>query len=190
MNQTKRENIEELAVKIQQSKKQAFNEFFRLLYPQLVQYAISYTKDKSSAGDIVQDSFLSLWQNRNNIDPEKSLKAYMYMIVRNRAINYLRNHSVEITKPDLEIENTVLTEEQAESGQRATMLSEKFREWIDELPERRQEAFELSRFDGLSHQEIATVMEVSIKTVNNHIVAAIKQLKNQYNQYQQELDRT
>jgi DNA-binding NarL/FixJ family response regulator len=55
-------------------------------------------------------------------------------------------------------------------------LQKKILEWIEELPERQREAFELSRYEGLFHQEIAGVMQVSVKTVNNHLTSALKTL--------------
>lgn len=56
--------------------------------------------------------------------------------------------------------------------------------WIDNLPERQQEAFKLSRFEGLSHDEIADIMDVSPRTVNNHIVAALKSLQEKSSEFQ------
>lgn len=183
MNQPDKEQFINWAEEIRQSNKRAFDELFRTLYPQLVKFAVSCTKEKSSAGDIVQDTFVALWQKRKSIDPEQSLKAYLYRIVRNRSLNYLRNRSSEISQPDIIIDDKLQTEQEVDSGKNIDELSDKFEEWIEQLPERQQEAFELSRFDGLSHDEIAAVMEVSPKTVNNHIVAALKQLRIFYEAY-------
>lgn len=183
MNQPDKEQFVNWAEEIRQSKKHAFDELFRAVYPQLVTFAASYTKEKSSASDIVQDTFVALWQKRNAIDPDQSLKAYLYRIVRNRSLNYLRNRSSEISQPDIIVDDELQTEEEVDSKRNADELSEKFGEWIEQLPERQQEAFELSRFDGLSHDEIAAVMDVSPKTVNNHIVAALKQLRIFYEEY-------
>lgn len=59
----------------------------------------------------------------------------------------------------------------------AERLDDHLRAWIDELPDRQREALSLSRFEGLSHEEIAEVMEISPATVNNHIVRALKTLR-------------
>lgn len=183
MNQPDKEQFANWAGEIRQSNRRAFDELFRAVYPQLVTFAASYTKEKSSASDIVQDTFVALWQKRKAIDPGQSLKAYLYRIVRNRSLNYLRSRSSEISQPDIIVEEELLTEQQVDSKRNTDELSEKFGEWIEQLPDRQQEAFELSRFDGLSHDEIAAVMDVSPKTVNNHIVAALKQLRIFYEQY-------
>lgn len=183
MNQSEIEQFANWAEEIRRSNRRAFDELFRSVYPQLVKFAISYTKEKSSASDIVQDTFVALWQNRKAVDPEQSLKAYLYRIVRNRSLNYLRNRSAEISQPDIIIDDELQTEQEIDSRRNTDELSDKFEEWIEQLPERQQEAFELSRFDGLSHDEIAAVMEISPKTVNNHIVAALKQLRIFYKAY-------
>lgn len=183
MEKPEQEQFTTWAENIKRSDRRAFDELFRTMYPQLVKFAASYTKEKSSASDIVQDSFIAMWQKRSAIDPNQSLKAYIYRIVRNRALNYLRNSSSEISESEIVIEEKLLPEEEVDSRENVDELSEKFSEWIDQLPERQQEAFELSRFEGLSHEEIASVMEVSPKTVNNHIVAALKQLRSQYEEY-------
>ena len=62
-------------------------------------------------------------------------------------------------------------------------LGHKFTEWIRNMPERRREVFELSRFEGLQHDEIAGVMDLSIKTVNNHMVLALNYLRECYKNY-------
>lgn len=183
MNQPEKEQFTIWAEDIKQSDQRAFDALFRAMYPQLVKFAASYTKEKSSASDIVQDSFLSMWQKRSAIDPNQSLKAYIYRIVRNRALNYLRDRSSEISKSEMIVEEKLQPAEVVDSREKVNELSEMFSEWIDQLPDRQQEAFELSRFEGLSHEEIASVMDVSPKTVNNHIVAALKQLRSQYDQY-------
>jgi len=176
--------IHELAVGIKQSDRQTFDQFFRLLYPQLVHYAYKYTHDRDAACDIVQDAFVYLWQIRIDVDPNRSLKAYLYKMVRNRALNYLRDYSGKTVALNADHTTNIArfstcTDKQHKSEE----LIKKFNEWIDQLPERQREAFELSRYNGLDHDEIAGVMDISVKTVNNHIVRALKKLRNCYDLY-------
>ncbi len=188
MNTPSDDQITNWARKIRRSDQRAFDQLFRSLYPVLIRFACRYTGDRTAAEDIVQNSFVILWQKRSRIDPKQSLKSYMYKIVRNRALNYIRDNSQMVS-------NQVLIDEQhqavadAASSENAESLENQFSNWIDELPDRQKEAFELSRFDGLNHREIAGVMDVSVKTVNNHIVAALRYLRKCYNQYQQQDSR-
>ncbi|MGF1669208.1 MAG: RNA polymerase sigma-70 factor [Balneolaceae bacterium] len=181
--------LNELAAGIKQSDRHAFDQLFRYLYPQLVHFAYKYMHDRDAACDIVQDAFVLLWQTRQNIDSSRSLKAYLFKIVRNRALNYIRDYYGKTTElntdkihedRDLSIENI--------DHHKHKEMSKKFDEWIDQLPERQREAFELSRYDGLDHKEIASVMDVSIKTVNNHIVEALRKLRSSYDLYLNEMN--
>ena len=185
MNHKTDQQIENWSQRIRKSDRDAFDSLFRLMYPQLVRFAASYTRDKSLACDIVQDTFVILWQKRKQIDKNRSLRAFLYQIVRNRSINTLRDYSNETlsSNPEGFHQQHIAGMDQTENDEPSNQLSEKFSEWIKSLPERQQEAFELSRFEGLDHNEIADVMNISAKTVNNHIVAALKKLKTEYDLY-------
>ncbi|MCC5941477.1 MAG: RNA polymerase sigma-70 factor [Balneolaceae bacterium] len=177
-----------MAKKILHSDLDAFDQLFRLMYPRLVRYAVRYLKDKQLACDVVQETFITLWKQRKQIDLKKSLKSFLYHMVKNRCLNFIRDHEKLIVNSDLM--NNELTYTQpiqfSESHSDDNELGKKFRAWIDTLPERQKETFELSRFEGLDHREIADVLNISAKTVNNHIVAALQYLRNCYETHQNE----
>ncbi|MGD8428291.1 MAG: sigma-70 family RNA polymerase sigma factor, partial [Balneolaceae bacterium] len=83
------EQIQIWVQKISESDREAFDKLFRLLYPRLVRYSYKYVHNKASAADIVQDAFIALWKKRSRLDPQRSVKAYLYQTVRNRSLNYL-----------------------------------------------------------------------------------------------------
>ncbi|MDZ7660610.1 RNA polymerase sigma-70 factor [Fodinibius sp.] len=165
----------------------AFKNMFDATFENYVRYAWRFTKNKDTAMDIVQESFIKLWQIRSNLDPSKSLKTYLYQIVKNNALNYLRDTPQDSAQlDDLQIadESSVVFKEEQESE-----LLEPLKKWIDELPDRQQEAFKLSRYEGLSHDEIAEIMDISARTVNNHIVAALNNLQERYKTYKDVNDK-
>lgn len=165
------------------SDKQAFNNLFRALYPPLIRFARTYNRDEATARDIVQEAFVALWEERRQLEPNRSIKAYLYRIVRNKSLNYLRDHADE----NIGLSRTLSLEAAAPVGEEpsnADELLDLLEQWVEQLPARQREAFELSRFEGLSHEEIAGVMEVSSNTVNNHIVAALSFLRDCYDEYQ------
>ena len=117
---------------------------------------------------------------RERLDPERSLKALLYRMVRNRAYNDRRHHRVRASKHRLLREKRASTYDGADLPDvvmNGHALQEKLWTWIDELPERQREALVLSRFENLSHGEVAATMEISPHTVNNHIVRALKTLR-------------
>ncbi len=166
------------ARKISDSNENAFSELFHEVYPKLVKYAWKYTQQEAAAHDITQEAFIKLWKVRKGLDPDQSLLSYLYKMVRNRSLNYLRderdlNISLDEVSPEAFYTQEDLTAAKAEeSNAGAKVLA-----LIDSLPERQREAIRLSRFEGLDHREIAYVMQISPRTVNNHIVTALNTLK-------------
>ncbi|MFH5883063.1 RNA polymerase sigma-70 factor [Halalkalibaculum sp. DA3122] len=182
------EQIQIWAKRISESDQEAFNRFFRSMYPRLIHFAMRYTRRKTVASDIVQDAFVKLWEKRRNIDPGQSIKAYIYRTVRNKALNYIRDHSDETVGLEVLNDTPADTETEIQLNDRSEQLWELLKQWIEELPDRQREAFKLSRFDGLDHEEIAGVMNISSNTVNNHIVAALDNLRSRCDLYQQEVN--
>jgi len=176
----------DICEKIANSEKSAFDSLFRYMYPKLVGYAIRFTREKDTACDIVQECFIKLWNVRESLDTQNSIQAYLFRMVRNYSLNYLRDNAREKTGFDMvkvaDEHSQIEIDESDESKKNKMKL---LRMWIEQLPERQREAFELSRFDGLDHEEIAMVMAVSPRTVNNHIVEALKNIQRSHDMYYQ-----
>ncbi len=152
---------------------------FDATYDALHRYAMYIVQDQSAASDILQDVYLKLWQIRSEVDPERSLRALMYQMVRNYALNHERQRkrraSDELEADHPSVGFDTMTDERLD----ADSLQEQLTHWIDQMPARRREAFILSRYEGLSHDEIASLMNLAPKTVNNHIVLALQHLRTQ-----------
>jgi RNA polymerase sigma-70 factor (ECF subfamily) len=171
---------------ISESDRQAFDSLFRHLYPRLVHFAMKYTRSKAVASDMVQDAFVTLWEKRRELDPDRSVKAYLYRIVRNSSLNHIRDHSSKTVGLEAVNDSRFKSNEGINWQDETEKFTTVLKAWIEDLPDRQREAFELSRFEGLEHDEIAGVMEISPNTVNNHIVAALNALKDRYSEYQEE----
>ncbi len=174
------EQFSDWSRRLNASEEQAFTELFDHTYDSLSAYLRQFIFDADAAADVLQDMYVKLWQIRDTIDPEKSLRALMYQMVRNQALNYLRsqkdrNISLDSIPQEAHMEEPDHPEpdEQNYTG----LLHTKIQEWIQQLPDRQREAFELSRYEGMSHEEIAQVMELQPRTVNNHIVLALNTLR-------------
>ena len=168
---------------LQASDRGAFTALFQAMSAKLVRYAQTITHDEASAYDILQDVFLKLWEMRERINPESSLQSLLYTMTRNAAINMNRKSSVLVYSGAEGEEKFEMVE--TVSGKPASMdatldaknLASRIYRWIDELPERRKEAFVLSRHHDLSHKEISSIMGLSERTVNTHIFLALKHLR-------------
>ncbi len=156
----------------------AFEHMFRAYYPRLCRFAAEYVDSANRARDLVQDVFLRIWERREDWTVQRSLKAYLYQAVRNRALNETRRKG---TKDEAEDDLAYVTEPWARplaaDAAHESALANAVEEAIDELPERRRMAFLLHRRHGFTYEEIACAMGITAKTVENQIGRALKSLR-------------
>lgn len=164
------------AERLRASDPRALEELFRHLHEPLVGYALTLTPDRDGARDLVQEVFVKVWEARDRLDPSRSLRALLFRMLRNRALNLARDQANRLDLLNAHYEPP--RPEPADAAFDGDQLREHLDRWMNELPERQREALRLSRFDGLSHDEIAEVMEISPRTVNNHLVKALRHLRN------------
>ncbi|MFP8488203.1 RNA polymerase sigma-70 factor [Gracilimonas sp. Q87] len=168
---------------IKDGSKKSYSDFFRNCYEHYVRFAYRYVKSKDQACDLVQEAFIKLWKNREQLDPSKSLKSYMFTIVRNLSLNHIRDHKSRfesLEDKDHSLNALIIHQEQNKNDSYIKQTVQIIEHLIKKLPDRQREAFELSRFEGLRHDEIAEVMKISARTVNNHIVSACRFLREEY----------
>lgn len=146
-----------------------FDSYFRKMYLPLGMYALRIVNDAQSAEDIVEDAFMKAWQLIEEGKEVTDFKSYMYRMVRNACITFIRNRK-----------ETVGLEFVPEADEEAVDTSERdARIWsaIDNLPEKCREIFLLSKRDGLTNEEIAERMGISVKTVKNQMTKAFARLR-------------
>lgn len=146
----------------------------------LCRYAIGLTADQAATEDLVNDSFLELWEKRQNIEIKISLKAYLLITVRNKALNYLKRKKHE--KPfGSDRDYPFLIEEdvnlQIENFLRIEEIEIRLHNAISHLPPQCQQIFRMSKFNQLSYKEIAEQMNISVFTVKTQIARALKSLR-------------
>ncbi|MDN5204275.1 RNA polymerase sigma-70 factor [Fulvivirgaceae bacterium BMA10] len=164
--------------RVKQGDALAFEELFNKYYKKLKQFTYKITKSDYLAEEITQEAFVSIWINRDKIDPALSFNGYIYRVTRNLAINHLKKiarsekarnefwDNIEKAKNDIS--------ERVIHGE----YSQCFEEAIKKLPKQKQLIFKLSREEGKSHNEIAKELGISRNTVKNHMVTALKTIKN------------
>lgn len=175
------DNISKYNILIQKDDSRAFRQVFETLYPGLGLYAVSFVIQPQVAEELVQESFMRLWQNRARLDEQFQTKAFLYKTVHNLALNYLRHQ--KIVNRFLK-EANINTTSYEWKGEPNPFLSVALFNAIELLPERAKLIFEMSRIDGLKHREIAQKLSISEKTVEVQVRKARlflqKKLKNYY----------
>src|SRR5699024_1041909 len=139
-------------------------------------YAWRYVDSKAIAEELVQAIFGDIWEKRAEWEP-LNVKAYLYSVVRNRAIDHIRHQQVR-QKYDSKIRDdkehtTISIEDSAQKKQ----IQYAVKAEIEALPSRSKMTFKLHRYDGLTYQEIADIMHVSTKTVESQMTRTLKRLR-------------
>jgi RNA polymerase sigma-70 factor (ECF subfamily) len=160
--------------------KVAFKEMFECYYAGLCVYAKRFIEDLLVCEDIVQDVFCAVWVNRKNIDHTLSIKGYLLTSVRNHCFNYLQRKKDNIKIND--VENLHLTED-AEELILLHELEKKLADALSQLPTEYRIAFEMSRMENKTTEEIAIHLNVSPRTVERYRNKALELLKKELKDY-------
>lgn len=172
------DDLQTLCRRLVDSDRAALEELFRRMREPLLRYVCAIVADPTVAHDLVQDVFLDLWLRRATLDPGQSLRPYLYRMARNRALRHLRDERRRARKRAEQLPKTPPVEPLSPDDHVAShQLEALLAHWLDELPERQREVLVLSRWHGLSHREIARVMGISPRTVNNHMLRALETLR-------------
>lgn len=152
--------------------KPSFGEFFTRYYNELYAYANAILRDEDLARDLVQDVFLSYWENRHRIDLKKSPLAYFYTTVRNRCYNHFEHLQVERKGISYMAANAPREEHHNDRDDAGEARIEQVRQVLDRLPLQCKRVVILSCIEGLKYSEIAAEMSISVNTVRTHISRA------------------
>src|SRR5215213_7627072 len=159
-----------------QSDEQAYEELFRYFYSSLYQFALSFVKTGQLAEEVVSDVFIRIWQKRSALARILDLKLYLFISTKNTALNYLRQQKRDTLLPDdyrvqlrsiyFDPEELLITAEMVNRIQQA----------INQLPPRCQLIFKLIKDDGLKYKEVANLLNLSLKTVENQMTLALRKI--------------
>lgn len=155
------------------NRKEIFEKLFNDYYGILVYYALKYVKRDDVAEDLVQDLFLSLWEKQMTFNSIPAFRSFLYTSIKNSALDYLKHEAVENQFVQDSLDKKIPLHDS--SVQKEEVYRLLFSQ-IDKLPERCREIF-LLHLDGLSNEQIATKLSLSIETVKTQKKRAMKALK-------------
>lgn len=167
---------------IESQKDLFFKKVFELYFERVTGYIFSYYRDRETAKNIAQDTFVSFWENIDKVDSSKSPLPYLFFIAKNKTLNALKRDIVKgkyssyTQKRELEIrykvmESCTMDLVQGKEMERIIATS------IEQMKENVRETFCLSRFRNLKNEEIAQMLDVSVKTVEYRISIALRILR-------------
>ena len=176
------DNQEKVTIRlIRKGDKKVFRTLFELYYQRLFLYANSYLENSNEAEDVIQDLFVHLWEKRNELTIFSSLSSYLFRAVHNRCLQILRHKKVVAkyeNKHKLKLKEVeILYNSSADFSFTENQLREIkqiFNRTNSTLPEKTREIFRLSRQQLKSNKEIASMLNIKLKTVEYHITKALR----------------
>ena len=174
---------DQLLVTLQAGDITAFEMMFKTYYQPLCNYAYSFVHERDEAEEIVQTTFLSVWEKNDNLAIHTGVKPYLYAMVRNAALNVLKHEKIKQQHATVEL---AVAERSTESVTRTVIASElevHIYKALNKLPEQCRLVFKLSRFEELKYAEIAEQLNISVKTVENQMGKALKIMREQLKDY-------
>jgi RNA polymerase sigma-70 factor (ECF subfamily) len=156
---------------------EAFGRLFAHYFNFLFSFSFSIVRSREAAEEIVEDVFVMLWNKRDSLTAIANLKVYLYVVTRNLSVNYLkqasvsrshelREHAALFTTAPPTPENLLLASELLQAIQRA----------VEALPPRCRTVYKLVREEGLRAKEVADMLHISHRTVENHVAAAMHKI--------------
>ncbi|MGV8090550.1 MAG: RNA polymerase sigma-70 factor [Mangrovibacterium sp.] len=166
----------------QNGKYYLFEYFFNKYYPGLCVYACRMVQSKSSAEDIVQDFFIRLWEDKNNLVINTSVRSYFLRSVHNRCLNFLNLNNLKKAHHDYQLSHL---------SQDAILqyplldfeLESRLQKAIESLPDGIRETFMMNRLEGLTYQEIADKEGVTVKAIEYRMSKALTLLRKDLQDY-------
>jgi len=161
----------------------AFEMMFKRHYEGLCNYAYTFLRDRDEAEEVVQSTFISVWEKKQNINIETSLKSYLFRAVRNSCLNAIKHAKIKKKHAEDVVGSAESSHDAVSQGIISIELDQKIGEAMMALPEQCRLIFKLSRFEELKYAEIAEQLNISIKTVENQIGKALKIMREQLKEY-------
>lgn len=168
-------NESEIVKEIRANDLEAFSGVFRKYYEPLCLFAARYLHDIQAAESVVQDVFVRLWESREALEIQSSLKSYLYAAVRNACINHLKHENFTQLLDDAE-ERPDTSVMQPDVQLESSELAEALEHAMKALAPKCRQIFTMAKYDGLSYQEIAEILNISVNTVKTQMKRALKSL--------------
>jgi RNA polymerase sigma-70 factor (family 1) len=157
----------------------AARELFNIFHPKLVRFAVLYVTSIHDANDIVSEVFIKFFKRLKKSHDIHDVSFYLYKSVKNQCMTYLKSRKKDFSIDDLDWDSTQYNYEirNPESELINRELSNKIEEAINNLPPKRKLIYKMVVIEGMRYKEAAEILDLSVKTIENHLVLAVKDLR-------------
>jgi RNA polymerase sigma-70 factor, ECF subfamily len=168
---------EELMQEIKADNMFAFDILYNKYSKRLYKFGNSIIKSQEETENLIQDVFLKLWENRNKVEIDSSIKSYLFTIAYNLSISIIRKKISESVFFEYLKSLPEINEEPINVEMEYNELKNKLDEILQELPQRQKDVYILHRSEGLKYSEIAERLNISVNTIENHMLRALKTIR-------------
>ena len=140
-------------------------------------FICGFVKDEEKAKDIAQDVFMKLWQYRDSIDCNYSVKHYLFLLARREVCSYFRTKKEQMYRNADGLDDVQIPDNSLQLGLAGSELQTTIERIVEAMPPQRKAVFVLSRSEGLSNKEIAQRLNLSVRTVDKHIELALRSIR-------------
>jgi len=155
----------------------AFDEIFEIYNQRIYQFAKTILKNKEDAKDVVQEVFLRIWQNRNEINEYSTFKSYLFTIAYNIIVDHFRKSLKDKKYKDFLEANINEVDSSQERHIEFSDLNKLYEQAVEQLPPRRKLIYKMNRNEGLTYEEIAARLNISRNTVRNQMAKTLQFLR-------------
>ncbi|OFY61848.1 MAG: hypothetical protein A2V64_08375 [Bacteroidetes bacterium RBG_13_43_22] len=166
-----------LVARIRQNDKDAFKSLYNRYSKKIYFFSLKYLKNTIEVEELVQSVFINVWYNRKSLDASGSVKSYIYKAAVNFIYNYLKKKAIRTRFIESEIQKGEIHSDLTYEQVFLHDLERSINSILETLPSQQQKIFRLSRYEGLTHQEIAKKLDLSVRTVENQMYRALKMIK-------------
>ena len=167
-----------LLTELQNSNETAFGKLYTMYSPRLMGRLVNLVKSETIAADLLQETFVRLWNVRHTIDPDQSFRSYLFCIAENLVVDFFRKAARDIRLRNAlfgkAVEEYVHVEEWICQKEQAALLQQA----IEMLPAQRRQVFQLVKQECRSYAEVSQLLSISPSTISDHIVKATKFIRN------------
>lgn len=178
---------QEAVRKLKRGDTQAFTRLFYAYENRLFGYSASLLPDKKDAEEIVQEVFYQLWKNRERLDENKNFKSLLFTITKRIVYKQIRKCARQLVYQQEQAEEMEVSWSATEDLYQYHELETNIHKIVESMSLKRKQVFMMSRFQGMNNQEIASQLNISLSTVENHINKALRILKKELSRYDSQL---
>jgi RNA polymerase sigma-70 factor, ECF subfamily len=174
---------EELMRQIKADNMFAFDVLYKKYCKRVYKFGNSILKSPEESENLMQDVFLSLWENRHKVEKDSSIKSYIFTIAYNSAISVIRKKAKESQFVEYLKSLQEIIIEPVNVELEYNELTKKLDEIVKALPQRQKEVYLMHNIDGLKYSEIAERLNISVNTIENHMSRALKTIREKLGNY-------